>query len=113
MSLIISPFNIGSAIRSLPIERSSTVDGRSTRFREVPVRSEPNPDALLTATQLTNWFKVISVPLIGMWRRKGHLEVKGYAGRSPLYRYGDVVEVERRMARAAWRANNHRARRVS
>lgn len=77
------------------------------------MRDRPNPDALLTATQLATWFKVISVPLIGMWRHNGHLEVKDWKGRSPLYRYGDVEQVEARMAKAAWEANNHRARRVA
>lgn len=77
------------------------------------MRDRPNPDALLTATQLVMRFKVISLPLICMWRRKGYLEVKGHEGRSPLYRYGDVEAVEARMAKAAWRANNHRARRVA
>lgn len=32
---------------------------------------------------------------IASWRATGRLEVRGKRGRSPLYRFGDVLQVER------------------
>jgi hypothetical protein len=77
------------------------------------VRDAMDMDALVTAKQASDWIEVVSIPLILMWRRAGHLAVRGQSGRSPLYRLGDVYDVERRMAKRAWQANNHRARRVA
>lgn len=33
--------------------------------------------------------------LIGMWKSRGKLTPTGQRGRSPLYRWGDVLKVER------------------
>lgn len=32
--------------------------------------------------------------LVGMWKRDGKLTPKGRRGRSPLYRLGDVIDVD-------------------
>jgi predicted site-specific integrase-resolvase len=53
----------------------------------------------------------VSIQLISMWRRNGRLRPVGKRGQSPLYRFGDLLDVERDMAEAAAHANNHRARR--
>ncbi len=69
-----------------------------------------NPDHELTATEAAAILPV-SVPLISIWKAKGKLKPVGQRGRSPLYRWGDLVAVERAQALAAAAANNHRARR--
>lgn len=53
----------------------------------------------------------ISVQLVSMWKRNGKLQPVGTRGRSPLYRFGDLVDLEKDMALAAAAANNPRARR--
>jgi len=67
-------------------------------------------DALVSATEAAAKIPGVSRHLIGMWRRSGKLEVKGRRGRSPLYRWEDILLVEKATRRAAWAANNHRAR---
>lgn len=69
-----------------------------------------NRDALLTATEVASLLPV-SVQLVSMWKRDGKLSPAGMRGRSPLYRFGDLCDLERDMAVAAAAANNHRARR--
>lgn len=32
---------------------------------------------------------------IGQWARQGRYPVRGHRGRSPLYRFGDILRVER------------------
>lgn len=79
-----------------------------------------DPDARVTAAEVE--FLTTPKPagkptitrhLVYMWRSAGLLVERGKRGRSPLYRWGDVVEVDKRQARAAIWANNHRARRVA
>jgi hypothetical protein len=69
-----------------------------------------NRDALVTATEAAMLLPV-SVQLISIWKAKGKLTPAKRQGRSWLYRYGDVQDLERDMAVAAAAANNHRARR--
>lgn len=52
-------------------------------------------DAEVTATEIEQLLPTVSRHLVYVWRRAGKLEVKGRRGRSPLYRWGDVVDVER------------------
>lgn len=54
-----------------------------------------NRDALVTATEATTRLDGVSIYLIGMWRHDGKLRVAGRRGRSPLYRWGDLLDVER------------------
>lgn len=64
-------------------------------------------------TQQATGKPTVTRHLVYVWRGMGLLEEQGKRGRSPLYRWGDVTEVERTMARRAWQANNHRARRAA
>lgn len=61
-------------------------------------------DALVTATEAaaSPALNDICRHLIGMWKHQGKLEVKGRRGRSPLYRYGDVLIVEQRTRRSGF-----------
>lgn len=77
-------------------------------------------DTLLTAAEVEAFTTVqetgkptISRHLVYMWRGAGLLEPKGARGRSPLYRWDEVQAVEAQMAKRAWQANNHRARRAA
>lgn len=58
-----------------------------------------NLDALVTAPEIALMMPDVSRHLVGMWARQqpDRLPVRGYRGRSPLYRLGDVLDVERRM----------------
>lgn len=67
-------------------------------------------DYLLTATEATTLLP-ISVQLVSIWKAQGKLKPVKHRGRSPLYRFGDVMDVEQAAAEAAAAANNHRARR--
>lgn len=69
-----------------------------------------NRDALVTATE-ASMLLPISVQLVSIWKAKGKLTPAGMRGRSPVYRYGDVSDLERDMALAAAKARNPRARR--
>lgn len=69
-----------------------------------------NRDELVTASQVSTVLPV-SVQLLSMWKSKGKLKPVKKRGRSWLYRYGDVSDLETQMALAAAAANNHRARR--
>lgn len=69
-----------------------------------------NRDRLVTASEIASLLPV-SVQLVSMWKRDGKLTPAGTRGRWPVYRYGDVSDLERDMAVAAAAANNHRARR--
>jgi len=57
----------------------------------------PDNDALVTAVEAaaSPHLKGVSRFLIGMWKHQGKLTVRGHRGRSPLFRYGDVLKVER------------------
>lgn len=54
-----------------------------------------NLDALVTATEASAGLPDVSVKLIGMWVRLGKLHPAGRRGRRPLYRWGDILVVER------------------
>jgi predicted site-specific integrase-resolvase len=69
-----------------------------------------NRDAEVTASEVAQLLPV-SLQLLSMWKSKGKLRPVKKRGRSWVYRYGDVLDLEREMARAAVAANNHRARR--
>lgn len=40
----------------------------------------------------------VSRQLIRRWRQLGHIKPVGRDGRSPLYRWGDLIDVEMRLA---------------
>lgn len=76
-----------------------------------------DPDALVTATEASASPHLcgVSRQLIGMWRHLGKLQVRGTRGRSPLYRYGDILKVEiaTRMADPASQRAGKLAERIS
>lgn len=51
-------------------------------------------DALVTGAEAARLVGVTR-HLVGMWKRAGKLTPKDRRGRSPLYRLGDVLQVER------------------
>src|SRR5262249_24503153 len=68
-----------------------------------PVRF--NLDAEVTATEAAASDALrgnVCRHLIGMWKHKGKLTVRGMRGRSPLYRYGDILKVERDTRRSGY-----------
>jgi len=67
-------------------------------------------DYLVSATEAASLLP-ISKQLVSIWKAKGKLTPVKWRGRSALYRYGDLEDVERAAAEAAYAANNHRARR--
>ena len=54
-------------------------------------------DALVTAAEAAAQLPGVSRHLIGMWVTNGKLAARGRRGRSPLYRWGDVLAVEAAM----------------
>lgn len=54
-----------------------------------------NPDATLTATEAAALIPRLSRHAVGMWVTRGKLQPVGKRGRSPLYRWADLVRVER------------------
>jgi len=58
-----------------------------------------NLDALVTAREAQDYRALrahhVCRHLIGMWRHAGRLTVQGKRGRSPLYRFGDILRAER------------------
>lgn len=62
-------------------------------------------DALVTATEAAASPHLrgdVCRHLIGMWKTTGKLQPAGRRGRSPLYRYGDILEVERQTRRSGY-----------
>lgn len=55
-------------------------------------------DGLYTATEAAKRLK-ISSQLICQWRRAGKIKPVAKFGRSPVYRYSELAEVERQMRR--------------
>jgi hypothetical protein len=53
-----------------------------------------NPDALVAAKEAQAQLGV-SLSLICMWVSQGKLQVRGHRGRVKLYRWGDLLQVER------------------
>lgn len=58
-----------------------------------------NLDALVTAREAQDFAALrahrVCRHLIGMWRHAGRLTAQGKRGRSPLYRFGDILKAER------------------
>ena len=52
------------------------------------------PNTKLTAAQIERQLPTVSRHLVYMWRSAGKLQEQGKRGRSPLYRWGDVVKLE-------------------
>lgn len=50
-----------------------------------------DPEAMVTAAQAARALGVTR-HLVGMWKLAGKIEPKKCKGRSPLYRFGDVIE---------------------
>ena len=65
-----------------------------------------NLDALVTATEAASRLRGVSIHLIGMWRHAGKVTVRDMRGRSPLYRWGDLLQVERDTRRSPRSARN-------
>lgn len=59
-----------------------------------------NPDALLSATEAAKLLPRTRFA-VGMWRARGKLQPAGRRGRSPLYRWADLVALERDTSRRA------------
>jgi hypothetical protein len=54
-----------------------------------------NLDALVTAPEIHAVMPDVTRHMVGMWVRQQRLAPRGHRGRSPLYRLGDVLAVER------------------
>lgn len=67
-----------------------------------------NLDALVTASEAATVLPDVSRHLIAMWVRAGKLAPAGQRGRSPLYRWGDVLAVEATMRRSPYSSRNPR-----
>lgn len=86
----------------MPAARPGRYPGRSA-FPGVNV----NPDATLTATEAAKLIPRLSRYAVGMWKARGKLRPVGKRGRSPLYRWQDLVAVERQTReRQAWTSPN-------
>jgi hypothetical protein len=61
-------------------------------------------DALVTATEAaaSPHLQGVCRHLIGMWKTRGKVEPRVMRGRSPLYRYGDLLMVERQTRRSGY-----------
>jgi hypothetical protein len=73
-----------------------------------PGRVTMNADALVTAVEIEQQLPTVSRHLVYVWRGTGRLKARGKRGRSPLYRWGDVVKLE-----AATRAADPAGQRAS
>jgi hypothetical protein len=62
---------------------------------------DDHKDALVTASYASKRLGV-SIACICMWRNDGRVQVKGRRGRSKLYRWGDLTEVERQTRRSPY-----------
>lgn len=51
-------------------------------------------DTLLTAAEIERHLPTVSRHLVYVWRGLGRLQERGKRGRSPLYRWGDVIKLE-------------------
>jgi len=71
-----------------------------------------NLDALVTAREAEDYpaLKAFHVTrhLIYLWRASGRLKARGKRGRSPLYRWGDILQAERDTRRSG---SSHRGSR--
>ncbi len=53
-----------------------------------------DPNTLVTAVEIERQLTTVSRHLVYVWRSQGKLTERGKRGRSPLYRWGDVVQAE-------------------
>jgi hypothetical protein len=53
-----------------------------------------DPEVRVTAADIAREMPTVSRHLVYMWRSSGRLKERGKRGRSPLYRWGDVVKLE-------------------
>jgi hypothetical protein len=74
--------------------------GRFCFLREA-TEVDDHKDALVTASYASKRLGV-SIACICMWRNDGRIQVKGRRGRSKLYRWGDLTEVERQTRRSPY-----------
>jgi hypothetical protein len=88
----------GSSLPFKPLSRSGPGASR------VP-GVDLNPAALVSALEAASQIPGVSRQLIAMWRRNNKLKPAGKRGRSPLYRWGDIIAVEQ-----ATRASKHSTR---
>jgi hypothetical protein len=51
-------------------------------------------ETLVTATEASKLLPSVSPHLVYVWRAAGKLHPRGMRGRSPLYRWSDIVAVE-------------------
>lgn len=54
-----------------------------------------NRDHRVTAAEASRQFGDVSIHLIAWWRNEGKLVPAGRRGRSLVYRWGDLIDVER------------------
>lgn len=85
-------FTIGSK-RSSVYSAPTIIDGIGALscVRVVIVRQ----DAMVSAAEVERLIPTVSRHLVYVWRAQGKLSPAGRRGRSPLYRWCDVVAVER------------------
>lgn len=55
-----------------------------------------DPDALVTAADIARLIPSVSRHLVYVWHGRGKLTARERRGRSPMYRWGDVLDVEAR-----------------
>lgn len=66
-------------------------------------------ELLVTAPEFALWTEGrATVKVITAWRLRGKIQVRGYRGRSPLFRFGDLLDVEKKTRRTV----EHRGGRV-
>lgn len=53
-----------------------------------------DPNTLVTAVEIEQQLTTVSRHLVYVWRSQGRIKAYGKRGRSPLYRWGDVVKAE-------------------
>lgn len=59
-----------------------------------------NRHAMVTAAEVEQLLPTVSRHLVYVWRNQGKLQPKGKRGPSPLYEWGDVLDVEQATRRA-------------
>jgi hypothetical protein len=70
-------------------------------------------DALVTATEAASRLKGVTIERIIGWRNSGKVDIKDYRIRGrrryPLYRWGDLADVEQRTRRSPHNLHHGRA----
>lgn len=70
-----------------------------------------NLDALVAPAEIAVHMPDLTRHTIAMWVQRGKLQPRGRRGRTPLYRWGDVLAVERDTRRNP-KSSRHRDRRT-